>query len=567
MFDATTTYPTTSPPTETAGELPAHHATLPHHDHEVTLLAAPAWQQHQDSSLVDVMSTAERWHFRLLVTAWWAGLLVFYTWWFQVEHVATWLCFVGNTLLVSYSLALPAYFFFFVSRMKRANPSIPLPSRWRVAMVTTRAPSEPFALVQRTLEAMLAQEYPHDTWLADEAPTAEIYQWCADHGVRVSTRKGVAAYHRDCWPRRTKCKEGNLAYFYDHYGYDNYDFVVQLDADHEPTDRYLEHMLRPFVDPRVGYVSAPSICSRNARSSWSARGRLYAEAMLHGPLQAGGSNGFASLCIGSHYAVRTRALREIGGLGPELAEDHSTTLMMNGHGWRGVHAIDAIAIGDGPDTLADCITQEFQWSRSLMVLLLTELPKYWSRLPWRLRFQFLFSELWYPLFSFAMLFGTALPILAVATGEPWVRVGYVDFLLHSLPVAALTLAVLAFLKQGGWLRPVNAPIFSWELALFQIIRWPWTVYGSLMGIVTVVRQRTTEFRVTPKGAQAPLTLAWGILTPYLLVAVASFLPALLVQDAGEANGYFFFLLISQVVYVTAFFSIVLIHFHEAANAE
>ena len=38
--------------------------------------------------------------------------------------------------------------------------------------------------------------------------------------------------------------------------------------------------------------------------------------------------------------------------------------MMNAHGWRGVHALDAIAHGDGPRTFADLVTQEFQWSRS-----------------------------------------------------------------------------------------------------------------------------------------------------------------------------------------------------------
>ncbi len=70
-----------------------------------------------------------------------------------------------------------------------------------------------------------------------------------------------------------------------------------------------------------------------------------------------------------------RRLKEIGGLGPELAEDHSTTLMMNAHGWRGVHALDAIAHGDGPRTFADLITQEFQWSRSLMMILLQYSPK------------------------------------------------------------------------------------------------------------------------------------------------------------------------------------------------
>nr|WP_254679753.1 glycosyltransferase [Celeribacter baekdonensis] len=60
--------------------------------------------------------------------------------------------------------------------------------------------------------------------------------------------------------------------------------------------------------------------------------------------QAGYTAVFTPMCIGSHYAVRTIALMEAGGLGPELAEDHSTTMLMAVAGWRGVHAMDAIAL-------------------------------------------------------------------------------------------------------------------------------------------------------------------------------------------------------------------------------
>jgi cellulose synthase/poly-beta-1,6-N-acetylglucosamine synthase-like glycosyltransferase len=111
-------------------------------------------------------------------------------------------------------------------------------------------------------------------------------------------------------------------------------------------------MLVPFWNPKVGYVSAPSICDLNAKNSWAARGRLFLESTLHGSLQAGYNRGFVPMCIGSHYAVRTTALKEIGGLGPELAEDHSTTFLMNAHGWTGKHSIDAEAHGEGPATFA-----------------------------------------------------------------------------------------------------------------------------------------------------------------------------------------------------------------------
>lgn len=162
---------------------------------------------------------------------------------------------------------------------------------------------------------------------------------------------------------------------------------------------------------------------------------------MHGPLQAGYSAGFAPLCIGSHYSVRTDALKEVGGLGPELAEDHSTTPIMNAAGWNGVHALDAEAHGDGPRSFADCMTQEFPWSRSLTTLLLMLTPKVLHKLPPRLLCQFLFSQLWYPIFSGIMLLSFALPLIAIGTRTPWVRVSYIQFLASSLVVNATLIAI------------------------------------------------------------------------------------------------------------------------------
>jgi cellulose synthase (UDP-forming) len=515
--------------------------------------------------LVNVLSEQQRARLRFLVCVWLVSLCLFYGWWFRTDHIVGFGRYLVNTLLITWLLVLPGYWLFFVLQMKRVNPQLAIPTEWRIAMITTRAPSEPFDVVKRTLLAMLSQQTPHDTWLADEDPTPDILAWCEQHGVNVSSRRGVSAYHRDTWPRRTKCKEGNLAYFYDHFGYDNYDLVVQLDADHVPDAGYLEAMLRPFLDPSVGYVSAPSLCDSNASSSWSARGRLYSEAIMHGPLQAGYTNGYAPLCIGSHYAVRTAALRQIGGIGPELAEDHSTTLLMNSYGWRGMHALDAIAHGEGPPTFEDCVVQEFQWSRSLMVVFLTLLPKCWKRLSKGARFQFLFSELWYPMFSVTVFSGLLLPVLAIMWRESWVNVSYIDFLIHSLPLLLTLLAIQRHLREAGVLRPVDSPLLSWEAALFQIVRWPWSLYGSLMGVWMVLNNKTVIFRVTPKGAQKPTSLSWQILVPYMVILMLTYLPTVLVADAGRASGYYFFLILTQVSYTVALFCLVLVHCYEVAR--
>lgn len=513
-------------------------------------------------AVVPVLEGYRRQEYLVGAAVWLAMLVYFWAWWLKPEHYIGFWGFSLVTAILAWVTLLPAYFITLFYRAQKPNGPLQLPLGSRVAMVVTKAPSEPFSVVATTLTAMLNQAFPHDTWLADEDPTPETLKWCQQHGVFVSTRKNRPDYHRTTWPRRTRCKEGNLAFFYDHFGYDRYDFVAQLDADHVPEQGYLIEMLRPFADADVGYVSAPSICDRNASESWSARGRLYAEASMHGSLQAGYNHGLAPLCIGSHYAVRTAALKEIGGLGPELAEDHSTTLIMNAHGWRGVHALDAIAHGDGPRTFADLVTQEFQWSRSLVMLLLQYSPVYVPRLPLKLKFQFLFSQLWYPLFALFMALMFVMPILALVRHENFVAVTYPDFLAHFAPLS-VTLMLLAYRwRASGSFRPFDAKILSWEMMFFLFARWPWALAGTVAAIRDWMTGSYVDFRITPKGASEVDPLPSRVLMPYGILSIASVLPVLLVSDAGETRGFYIFAIINALLYTLLLLTIVIQHARE-----
>ncbi|MEQ9812618.1 MAG: glycosyltransferase [Azospirillaceae bacterium] len=493
------------------------------------------------------------------VTVWLAALVWCWAWWLDGTFILSTTRYVALTVVLLWLSVLQVYFVSVVAFAKVPSPRCPIPEG-RVAIVVTKAPSEPWAMVKTTLEAMLAQDVPHDTWLADEDPSAETLAWCHANGVQVSTRKGRADYHRKEWPRRTRCKEGNLAYFYDHYGYERYDFVAQLDADHVPQPGYLRAMLRPFANPRVGYVSAPSICDANAQRSWSARGRLYFESMLHGIMQSGYSGaGLASLCIGSHYAVRTKALRAVGGLGPELAEDHSTTLLMNSGGWRGIHAVNAIAHGDGPITFSDLVTQEFQWSRSLVTLLVRYTRHYVGRLPWRLKAQFLFCQLWYPFSALAMLMMYVMPLWALATNQAWANVGYGEFIVHFVSVNLIVMALVQWLRWNGWGRPSRSKTIGWEGLLFLFARWPWMLVGTIEGVRRGLTGKETEFRITPKGMAEVGQLPVRILAPYAGLSCFSSVLPLMLPEASEAAGFYLFAGLNGFIYAFILFTVLRRH--------
>jgi cellulose synthase (UDP-forming) len=510
--------------------------------------------------LSPVFSNRQKVKYNLITLIWLAAALWFWSWWLLPEHNSGGVQYWVATLVLGWLFFLQTFFIVVFRRAQIPKARPPDPQTVRVAMIVTKTPSEPFSVLKTTLKAMLDQSYPHDTWLADENPNRETIHWCCIHGVFLSTRHDCPDYHQKEWPRRTRCKEGNLAYFYDSYGYQRYDFVSQLDADHVPSPTYLEEIMRGFASPSVGYVSAPSICSRNAKESWVARTRLHTEAVFHGIFQAGYSGSMAPMCIGSHYAVRTAALQAVGGLGPELAEDHSTTMILNAGGWRGVHALNAIAEGDGPANISDLCTQEFQWSRSLLTIFLRFTSGFFSQLPARLKFLFLFCQLLYPLIAFFMALLYIIPILALLFDFRYAEVTYPAFVIHAAP-QILILTLLAYqLKSDGLLRPSDGSVISWEKTLFLGLQWPWVLCGCAMAVWDRLVGGFVDFRITPKGDAIEETLPMPVLLVYVVLAMGCLLPVLLLSDVQNASGFYLLTAINGMYYTAIVATIVIQHF-------
>ncbi|KAG2431907.1 hypothetical protein HXX76_009398 [Chlamydomonas incerta] len=371
--------------------------------------------------------------------------------------------------------------FSLILRAKIINPELQAaPPRYRVAMIATKAPSEPLDVLQKTLTAMLNQDYPYpyDVWLADERPDDETRAWCAEQGIRISTRAGAAEYHQPQWPRRTRCKEGNLAYFYDKHGYDEYEVVAQFDADHVPSPSYLSSVTPAFLDPQIGYAACPSICGANADASWAVRGRLYEEAYFHGAWGASLARDFLPCCIGSHYVVRTAALKQIGGIGPELDEDMSTSYIMAANGFKGAFGLNTIANGDGPVNFEDAMRQDYQWTRSAMIIFCRYLYPWWGR----------------------------------------------EYKLNML-------------ERFGWLRPVDPPAYwvAWEMVLHKCLKPYWILMGAIHGLLGGLFGVHFDIKVTPKGDRGQSLMGLRCVAPMLLSSAFGFaLAAFVAPAAGVA---------------------------------
>jgi cellulose synthase (UDP-forming) len=505
---------------------------------------------------VPVMSSAERHAYRGLTLLWLGATVLFCIWWCWPSHIVSLPRFLIASFVIAYALAMPAYFFFFVGRMRRPDPALSPPPGLRVAFATTFVPgAESTAVLERTITAMRDQGgFPHDVWVLDEGDLPEARDLCRRVGARHFSRRGTARYQQAAWPFKAKTKAGNYNSWLDWLGTQGigYDVLLQMDTDHVPQPGYMIEMLRPFADPTVAYVAAPSITSANKGDSWVVGARYEVEATLHGALQMGYNGDYAPLIIGSHAAFRVSALQAIGGFQRTLAEDHHNTLRLNASGMRGVFNPDAIAIGDGASSFAEAMVQEYQWARALTQILLNFFPRDGRSLPPRLWLQFLFAETWYPLFAVSQAVGWLVPIVALLSNQPWVRASYLEyFALHGLSTLSCLLLV-SWLRRRGWLRPANVPIVTWRAALLMLARWPFVLMAVMDASVGWALQRDFPFRVTPKGTRERKALPARIIVPYVVIvlgslsAVARYLSE---GGAGRVDGYLYLALFSAGTYL------------------
>ena len=259
-------------------------------------------------------------------------------------------------------------------------------------------------------------------------------------------------------------------------------------------------------------------------------------------------------------------MKQIGELGPELAEDHSTSLMMNAGGWRGAHALDAEAHGDGPGTFSDMLTQEFQWSRSMQTLLLTLTPQLYRNLPLRLAAQFLFCQSIYTVIALYFSASIILPLLALGFDENLANVTYVEFLAFSAPSELTLIFIISRFAAWRMGRPTKTKVLSWEGTIYPLARWPWVLIGLVTAIADVATGRKAEFRVTPKGGTSRSLLPGRVLVPYLALSALSSI-AVISLSVSQANGFYVFALLNSIIYLGVALVALRMHRVESASSD
>ena len=416
---------------------------------------------------------------------------------FQAENIGNSLLFSLLVISIIYSITKKLYMWYNYSNISvpKTNGQIP---DFKVDILTTYFPGEPYEMTTTTLKAINAITYPHTTYLCDEADDAYLKRFCQENGIIHVTRDN-----------RINAKAGNINNALQKYA--TGDICVVLDPDHIPAPNFLDPILPHFQDPEIGFVQIVQ-SYYNIKESLVARGAAEQTFQFYGPMMMTLNAYGAVNAIGANCVFRRKALDSIGGHAPGLCEDMHTAMLLYAKKWKAVYVPEILAKGLAPSNLTSYFKQQLKWSRGTFDLLVHVYPRIFKNLTVRQRIHYGMLPLHY-LDGLIILINFLIPILSLFFSiTPW-KGNVVDFFLVLTPILASTVLIRTYIQK--WVIEKEERGFHIVGGLLHINTW-W-VY--LLGLVYTLINKKVPYLPTPKENEGNTN--YKIILPNAIVAILS----------------------------------------------
>jgi cellulose synthase (UDP-forming) len=405
-----------------------------------------------------------------------AGIL--YLWWRTFHTVNLDAPFVSLPFLAADYLGFGFFALFAVTlwaRLRR-RPAVATPGKSVDVFVTTY--DEDLEVLGSTIAAVVAMQYPHETYVLDDGQRESVRALSDELGVHYLTRDDNRGAKAGNINAALPCTSG--------------EFIAFFDADHAPFEHFLSDLLGYFDDRRVAVAQTPqsyyNLDSFQHAGGVRSRGQSpwHEQSVFYDAILPSKDRWNAAFWCGSGAVIRREALVGIGGVDTRtVTEDMHTTMSLHAAGWRTVYHDRELAVGIAPDDADAFLGQRLRWTQGAMQILRRDNPLIRRGLTWRQRLSY-FSSVAYVFEYLPKAIYLVTPIVALSTGAlPMTNMGW-NLLFRFLPY--WTLGVVASrLLTGG-----TNPYFQSErfhLAKMTI---------SLRAMATLVWPGELKFKVTPK---------------------------------------------------------------------
>lgn len=402
-----------------------------------------------------------------------------------------------------------------LSHMRKPRPLEARPGL-KVGVVTTIVPDmEPLILLEDTIKALVALDYPHETWVLDEGDDERVKELCVKEGVLHFSRKHRPQYQTEDGLFKKATKYGNYNAWLYEIGFERYECVTAFDPDHVPERNFLSKVLGYFADPTIGYVQAPQVYA-NQHASFIARGAAEESYTFYSSIQMASFGLGYPIIVGCHHTHRVSALREVGGFAPHDADDLLLTLLYRNRGWEGVYVPEVLARGLAPAEWSVYLNQQRRWARSILDIKLKIAPYLTSNLSFFPRFMNVLHGLHYLHKGFIFPIAFLLIMVMLVEGE-------MPNVLKAETVATggtlfVILQVCDRYRQRFYLDYKRERGFHWRAGLLQWAKWPYLI----MAFFDVMLNRRFQYVTTSKitGAFYASFALWPHIPFLLMIGLA-----------------------------------------------
>lgn len=318
---------------------------------------------------------------------------------------------------------------------------------------------EPVEIVEATLRAALAIDYPHHTYVLNDGRIARRDNWREID--ELAARLGLTCFTRTDGPRG---KAANLNHA---LARTTGEAIMTLDADHIAVPDLAERVLGYLRVPTVGLV-----CTEQRFDVGRYDVLNNAEPMLYRAVQpAKDRDGAASSC-GNGTLYRRTALESAGGFSEwNIVEDLHTSYELHSRGWRSVYHPQPVSVGIAPATAAEYARQRSRWAMDGLRLTLFDNPLRKPGLTGWQRAHYLHTGVGYLVACAQMMFLLGPPLSAVAGIQIAAGTSLTAYMLHALPYLMGSMLLVAYhAGLRGAHRTIASTLFNAPLYALAFIR-------------------------------------------------------------------------------------------------
>lgn len=331
--------------------------------------------------------------------------------------------------------------------------------------------NEPIDTIEETVRAVIAMEYPHETYIFDDGGSREV--------AELADRLGAHYVARE---EHLHSKAGNL-----NHGlrYCTGEFFSIHDADHVPSQDFIMTLLPYMVDEKVAMAQSPQHYA-NTRQ-FIAAGAAQSQEVFYKYVCPSKNISNSAFCVGTNMIFRRQAIDEVGGIAFNKSEDIWTSLKLHEGGWETLFINKILAIGQAPSTVISYFKQQFRWARGGLEMLFRHNPLRAEKLRLDQRIQYFMSNSFF-LVGISIFVYLLFPLLYLLFSiKPLQTASPFTWLIHYVPFFLLYYS-LTWLLTGrlslSTLATALATFYPYLLAILSVFfdkEHEWVATGTTRG--------------------------------------------------------------------------------------